>query len=138
MQHRRDQNRSRYAAYPWRVMRALALFAITLLAASCGRSPGTLVFVDQAAVLDRAQIEAAAAPLIELGVTVAVFTAANGDANGNDFTRRLDAAGLLRSSRIAPAAIALYISFEPRYSEFHAGADWSSVLPDATLRAIRL
>src|SRR5215213_1346684 len=138
MQHRRDQNQCRYAACPRHVMRALALFAIAIVAASCGRSPGTLVFVDQAAALDRAQIEAAAAPLIELGVTVAVFTAANGDANGDDFTRRLEAAGLLRSGQIVPAAIALYISFEPRYSEFRAGADWSSVLPDATLRAIRL
>lgn len=137
MQHRRAQNQCRYAAYLCRVMRALALLVIAMLAVSCGRSPGGLVFIDQAAALERAQIEAAAAPLIELGVTVAVFTAANGDTNGDDFTRRLDAAGLLRSGQIAPDVIALYISFEPRYSEFRAGGDWSSVLPDATLRAIR-
>ena len=71
-------------------------------------------------------------------MTLAVFSVANGDTRGDDFTRRLDAAGLLRSGQIAPSAIALYISFEPRYSEFRAGGDWSAVLPDATLRDIRL
>jgi uncharacterized membrane protein YgcG len=138
MQHQHDQNRFSYVAYLQPALRALVLFAIAMLVASCGRSPGGLVFVDQAAALDRAQIAAAAAPLIELGATVVVFTTAQGDTNGDDFTRRLDAAGLLRSGQIAPAAIALYISFEPRYSEFRAGTDWSSALPDTTLRAIRL
>jgi len=99
------------------MMRVLAAIAIAVLAASCGRAPAALVFVDPAAALDRAQVEAAARPLIELGMTPAVFSVANGDTSGDDFTRRLDAAGLLRSGQIAPSAIALYISFEPRYSE---------------------
>jgi hypothetical protein len=121
-----------------RMVRVLALLVVAALAASCGRAPGELVFVDQAAALDQAQAEAAAAPLRELGATVALFSVANGDTSGDDFTRRLEAAGLLRSGQIAPATIALYVSFEPRYSELRAGTDWSTALPDATLRAVRL
>jgi len=116
------------------VRRALALLAITVLAVACGRAPGGLVFVDEAAALDRERVEAAAVPLTELGAAVAVFSVADGDQSGEDFTRRLDAAGLLRSGQIAPSAIALYISFQPRYSEFRAGGDWSTALPDAALR----
>jgi hypothetical protein len=127
-----------YAVCARRLLRALASLAIAGLAAACGRAPGGVVFVDQAAALDRARVEAAARPLIELGVTLAVFSVANGDQRGDDFTRRLDTAGLLRSGQIAPTALALYVSFEPRYSELRAGGDWSSALPDATLRDIRL
>jgi hypothetical protein len=121
-----------------RVLRALAICAIAVLVASCGRVRGGLVFVDQAAALERARVETAATRLNELGVTLAVFSVANGDAAGDDFTRRLDAAGLLRSGKIVPDAIALYISFEPRYSELRAGGDWSAALPDATLRDVRV
>jgi hypothetical protein len=123
---------------PARWCRALVLLAITMHVVACGRSSGSLIVVDPAVALNRAQIEAAAAPLVDLGVTLAIFTVANGDASGDDFTRRLDTAGLLRSGQIAPATIALYVSFEPHYSEFRAGANWSFALPDATLRAIRL
>src|SRR5215207_1865878 len=121
MQYQCDRTECGYAVIAHRVIRVIAVLSIAVLAASCGRAPGGLVLVDQAAALDRAQIETAAAPLIELGITVAVFSVANGDQRGDDFTRRLDAAGLLRSGQIAPSAIALYVSFEPRYSEFRAG-----------------
>jgi hypothetical protein len=83
-------------------------------------------------------LEAAARPLIERGVALAVIAAPSGDESGADFTRRLDAAGLLRAGRIAPDAIALYISFAPRYSELRAGTDWSARLPNEALREIRL
>jgi hypothetical protein len=121
-----------------RLLRTLALLALAVLAAACGRAPGGLVVVDEAAALDRARVAAAAQPLNELGVTVAVFSVASGDTSGDDFTRRLDAAGLLQAGKIAPSALALYVSFEPRYSELRAGGDWSDALPDATLRDVRL
>src|SRR6188508_1851377 len=111
MQHQRARNQSGRAMCVRRVLRALAVCAIVVLTASCGRARGGLVFVDQAAALERVRVEAAAAPLNQLGVTLAVFSIANGDATGDDFSRRLDAAGLLRSGKISADAIALYISF---------------------------
>jgi hypothetical protein len=126
------------AVFTSRTVRALALLVMAVLAVSCGRSRGELVVVDQAGALERARIEEAAAPLRDLGATVAVFSIAKGESGVEDFTRKLDTVGLLRSGQIAPAAIAFYVSFQPHYSELRAGADWSTALPDATLRAIRL
>jgi hypothetical protein len=138
MQHRYHRNRHSRAIRARHMLRALAICAIAILAAACGRARGGLMFADEAAALERARVEAAAAPLNQLGLTLAVFSVANGDTTGDDFSRRLEAAGLLRSGKIAPDAIALYISFEPRYSELRAGGDWSSALPDAALRDIRV
>jgi hypothetical protein len=118
----------------------LALLWLTLmLAAGCGAAPeGRLLLVDEAARLDRARLEAAARPLLDRGAALAVIAVPAGDDNGADFTRRLDAAGLLDAGRIAPQAIALYVSYAPRYSEIRAGTDWSARLPNEALRAVRL
>jgi hypothetical protein len=112
---------------------------LALLVAGCGAATGgRLLLVDPAGQLDRAQVEAAGRPLLVRGVALVVIAAPAGDESGADFTRQLDTAGLLRAGRIAPNAIALYVSFAPRYSELRAGADWSGRLPNEALREIRL
>lgn len=113
------------------------LLVLLALLAACAAPAGRLV-VDDAEALERDAIAAAAAPLLGRGASVGVFVAAQGDATGADFDRRLAAAGLREGEAIAPAALAVYISLAPRYSELRAGARWSADLPDATLRAIRL
>ena len=47
MQHRRNRNGRSSAACARCVLRALAVIAIAVLAAACGRAPGGLVFVDR-------------------------------------------------------------------------------------------
>lgn len=119
------------------VLRALALAALIALLAGCTPAPGRLVVDDETGALDRAQAERAAAPLVARGATVAVLVAARGDETGADLARRLAAAGLLEGGQVAPGALALYVSYEPRYSELRAGARWSGRLPDGTLREVR-
>ncbi len=114
----------------------LALALITLLA-GCAAAPGSLLLVDETSSLDRAGVEAAAAPLLARGARVAVLVVVRGDETGEDLTRRLGEAGLLEAGQIAPAALALYVSYEPRYSELRAGTNWSKSLPDAALREAR-
>lgn len=116
---------------------ALALLLLALLA-GCTTAPGRLAIHDETEALNRAQLEAAAAPLVARGVVLGVFLAARGDDTGADMQRRLGAAGLLAGEAIAPEAIAIYVSLTPRYSELRAGRRWSAALPDAALREIRL
>lgn len=115
----------------------LLAVALAALLAGCAAAPGRLLISDGAEALDPAQLEAAAAPLVARGAAVAVFVVPAGDATGADLTRRLDAAGLLAGGEITPAALAIYVSFEPRYSELRAGTRWSRSLPDAALREAR-
>jgi hypothetical protein len=118
---------------------AIVWLWLALIAAGCGAaSPGRLLVADEAMLLDRARVEAAAGPLLVRGAALAVIAVPAGDDSGADFTRQLDAAGLLHAGQIAPAAIALYVSFAPRYSEIRSGTDWSPRLPNEALRAIRL
>lgn len=112
------------------------LLAILLLAA-CGTAPGRLSIDADGVPFDREQVTAAAAPLITRGAAVAVVVVASGDSSGDDLSRRLDTAGLLRDGKIAPDAIAIYISFTPRYSELRAGSRWSKQLSEERLRSIR-
>jgi uncharacterized membrane protein YgcG len=111
--------------------------ALAALLAGCAAAPGALLLRDETELLPRAEVEAAAAPLIGRGALVAVFAIERGDATGADLTRRLGEAGLLDGGQIAPGSIALYVSYEPRYSELRAGASWSRLLPDEALREIR-
>jgi uncharacterized membrane protein YgcG len=116
---------------------SLAVLALALLLAGCARESGRLLLFDEVAALDRARIEAAAAPLIARGATVFVAVVERGDERGDDFARRLEAAQLLRGGAVVEDAIALYISRAPRYSELRAGGRWSGALPSENLRTIR-
>jgi len=117
-----------------RIITALLLF---LALAACAAAPGRVLLFDETEQVGRAVIEAAAAPLVARGAVVAVFVVAQGDAAGADFQGRLAEADLLKDEERAPEAIALYVSFAPRYSELRAGTRWSGDLPDAALREVR-
>ncbi|NTV63993.1 MAG: hypothetical protein HGA65_10720, partial [Oscillochloris sp.] len=116
----------------------IAALIIVLFLAGCAAAPARLVLSDDHEVLDRALVAQAAAPLLSRGATVAVIVAAQSDASGDDVTRRLGAAGLLVNDQIAPGVLAIYVSYTPRYSELRAGTRWSEMLPDSTLRTIRM
>jgi len=115
----------------------ILVLATVLLLSGCAAASGRLLLVDEAVALDRARIEAAAAPLIARGAIVAVVVAKSGDEQGADFVRRLQATELLRGDVIVADGIALYVSLDPRYSELRAGGRWSSALPSDALRAVR-
>jgi len=120
---------------PW-IMTGI-LFAVLFLGGCGASSPGRLVVSDQTGALDQARIAGAAAPLLQRGAVVAVFLAERGDDRGDDFTRRLAGESLQRNGQIISDGLALYVSFDPRYSELRAGNRWSGTLPDAKLRTIR-
>src|SRR5688500_7854435 len=72
---------------------AFALLLLTMLLGGCGTGQGRLV-VDATGAFDRSRIAEAAQPLLARGVVLAVIAVDRGDDRGDDFTRRLDAAGL--------------------------------------------
>jgi hypothetical protein len=117
---------------------ARAALLLALLLSACGAAPGRLWLAEAGQALDRGRVEAAARPLLERGASVAVIVVERGDESGDDLTRRLDAAGMLERGAIVSDALALYVSFAPRYSELRAGGRWSRALPGDALRAIRL
>jgi uncharacterized membrane protein YgcG len=119
--------------------RAIAVAALALIAllVGCAAAPGSLVLDDETGSLERAALEAAAAPLLARGARVVVIVAARGDEAGADLARRLDAAGLLEGGQVAPDALVLYVSYAPRYSELRAGTRWSRRLPATALREAR-
>src|SRR5688500_18782072 len=117
---------------------AFALLLLVVLLGACGTDQGRLVVVDATGAFDRSRIAVAAQPLLARGVALAVIAVDRGDDRGDDFTRQLDALGLRAGDAIAPEAIALYVSFDPHYSELRAGSRWSPSLPNDLLRTIRL
>lgn len=125
----------------WHLRTALALIALLLLTgcASQASSPGRLIIDDETERLSQARVAEAAAPLLQRGATVAIFVVERGDNNGDDLTNRLAGVGLqgFLYSRIFPNAIAIYVSYEPRYSELRAGSNWSDDLPNDALSSIR-
>jgi uncharacterized membrane protein YgcG len=115
----------------------VALLTAALFLSGCASAGGRLLLVEQTVALDRADIEAAAAPLVARGAIVAVVVVERGDEQGADFARRLEAAQLLRGDAIVAEGIAVYVSLNPHYSELRAGSRWSGALPSDALRTIR-
>jgi len=120
----------------------LAPIALLLLTGCTTRaaSPGRLFVTDETERLRQLEVAKAAAPLVQRGVKVVVLIVQRGDNNGDDLTRRLTAInpqGYSSHDRIAPDAIAIYVSYEPRYAELRAGKNWSSALTNDALTDIR-
>ncbi|MCS6839377.1 MAG: TPM domain-containing protein [Roseiflexus sp.] len=123
----------------WHLRVILALIA-TLLLTGCAAqasSPGSLIIIDETERLNQARVAQAAAPLLQRGATVAIFIVKRGDNNGQDMTIHLANAGLRGYDRIVPNALAIYVSYEPRYSELRAGSNWSNALSQDVLHTIR-
>lgn len=121
---------------------SIALALIIFLLTGCAfqaSSPGELIINDETERLSRGRVAEAAAPLLQRGATIAIFIVERGENNGNDLTNRLARAGLQGYSydRIVPHAIAIYVSYEPRYSELRAGKNWSEALSQDALHDIR-
>jgi len=120
----------------------LALIALLLLTGCTTRaaSPGRLFVSDETERLRQSEVAKAAAPLVQRGARVVVLTVQRGDNNGDDLTRRLTAInpqGHSSHDRIPPDAIAIYVSYEPRYAELRAGKNWSDALTNDVLTDIR-
>lgn len=121
---------------------SIALALIIFLLTGCAfqsSSPGQLIINDETERLSRGRVAEAAAPLLQRGAAVAIFIVERGDNNGKDLTNRLARAGLQEHpyDRIVPHAIAIYVSYEPRYSELRAGKNWSDALSQDALYNIR-
>jgi hypothetical protein len=115
-----------------RYVAGLASVAMAVLVSACSSEPAArLVVRDERNALDVSRLEKAAAPLLARGADVAVFAADKGDDTGRDLTYRLnaEALGLASNAGVARSAIAIYVSYAPRYSELRAGSRWSEVLP---------
>jgi hypothetical protein len=127
----------------WHLYIFLLLAPITLLLTGCttrAASPGRLFVSDETERLRQLEVAKAAAPLVQRGARVVVLIVQRGDNNGDDLTRRLTAInpqGYSSHDRIAPDAIAIYVSYEPRYAELRAGKNWSSALTNDALTDIR-
>ena len=119
----------------------LAPIALLLLTGCTTRaaSPGRLFVSDETELLRQLEVAKAAAPLVQRGARVVVLIVERGDNSGDDLTRRLTAINQGHSShdRIPPDAIAIYVSYEPRYAELRAGKNWSDALTNDVLTDIR-
>jgi hypothetical protein len=120
----------------------LALIALLLLTGCTTRaaSPGRLFVSDETERLRKLEVAKAAGPLVQRGAEVVVIIVERGDNSGDDLTRRLatiSPQGHSSHHRIVPDAIAIYVSYEPRYSELRAGKNWSDALTNDVLTDIR-
>jgi hypothetical protein len=88
---------------------------------------GGLIYHDDANKLDRARLESAARPLLDRGARVAIYTVQN-NGGADDFQRRLEQDGLASGGSINANLIAIYVSFNPRYSQIRGGDNWNAAL----------
>jgi hypothetical protein len=111
-----------------KVLRFIGLLALLLLlAAPALAQSGRLVYHDDAGTLDRSKVTRAAQPLVNRGAQVAIYTV-NSNGGADDFQRRLEAEGLASGGSVNPNLIAIYISYNPRYSEIRGGDRWNAAL----------
>lgn len=110
-----------------------ALIVLALPHGVSGQANG-LIIVDEGSRLDRAAIEAAAAPLLARGARVALFAVDRGRAPA--FDALLADNALARDGLVRDDLIAIFVSFDDRYSEIRYGADWQPAL-DGSAEAIQ-
>lgn len=109
------------------ILRLLVPLAWLLLVVSPALAQqGRLTIEDETGQLDRAAVEAAAAPLLRRGANVGVFLIERG--GENDALARYRRAGLASGSDVLADTIAIYVSFDPRYSEIAHGDRWNAAL----------
>ncbi len=106
------------------LVRFAAVLVLFLIAANSvwAQQSGRFYYADAGGRLDRAQVEAAARPLLDKGAYVAVYAVERG--KGTDFLAALDNDGLRNGSTVNPNLIAIFVSFGDRYSEIRYGDKW--------------
>lgn len=108
-------------------IRLIALLLLLFALAAPALAQGRLIYHDDAGVLDRTRVQQSAAPLLNRGALVAVYTTESG--NETDFQQRLRQDGLADSSGgMNTNTIAVYVSYSPRYSAIVFGDNWNAAL----------
>ncbi|PMP83161.1 MAG: chromosome partitioning protein ParA, partial [Roseiflexus castenholzii] len=82
--------------------------------------------VDETGDLDVAAVQRAARPLVDRGARVGVFLVQRG--GEDDALHQYQRAGLASGGNINTDVIAIYVSFDPRYSEIAYGDRWNAAL----------
>jgi uncharacterized membrane protein YgcG len=121
------------------VQRICWLFFLPLLAilSSCSPLPSGLTIRDATETLREAPLKQASAPLLARQANIVVIIAEQAAADGRDLPNELSQLGVWNEDQIVSNGIAIYVSFEPRYSEIRVGSQWADLLPPNTLRTIR-
>ncbi len=119
-------NKKHQPTYPRtaRMLALLALFLTVLVSPVLAQSNPTIV--DETGNLDVAAVQRAAQPLVARGAQVGIFLVQRG--GEDDALRRYQRAGLASGNAINPDVIAIYVSFDPRYSEIAYGDRWNAAL----------
>ncbi|MFQ3680869.1 chromosome partitioning protein ParA [Roseiflexus sp.] len=107
-----------------RMLALLALFLTVLVSPVLAQSNPTIV--DETGNLDVAAVQRAAQPLVARGAQVGIFLVQRG--GEDDALRRYQRAGLAGGNAINPDVIAIYVSFDPRFSEIAYGDRWNAAL----------
>jgi hypothetical protein len=108
------------------MFRLVGLIFIFFFLALPAQAQGDLIFRDEAGVLNRSRVADAAQPLIDRGARVAVYTVDSGDES--DFQRQLEQDDLVRGGSVDTSMIAMYVSFDPRFSSIRFGDRWNEAL----------
>ncbi len=102
----------------------LTLLLLVLVTPALAQSNPTIV--DETGNLDVATVQRAAQPLVDRGARVGIFLVQRG--GEDDALRRYQRAGLASGGAINADTIAIYVSFDPRYSEIAYGDRWNAAL----------
>ncbi|MGB9752681.1 chromosome partitioning protein ParA [Roseiflexus castenholzii] len=102
----------------------LTLLLAVLVASALAQSNPTIV--DETGDLDVAAVQRAARPLVDRGARVGVFLVQRG--GEDDALHQYQRAGLASGGNINTDVIAIYVSFDPRYSEIAYGDRWNAAL----------
>ena len=107
-----------------RMLTVLAVLVLSALPAFA--QSGRFFFKDDGGRLNRSAVENAARPLINRGAYVAIYAVDNG--KGTEFLNLLQDDGLRSGTNVNPNLIAIFVSFNDRYSEIRYGDQWTSTI----------
>lgn len=114
---------------------AALLILLTLFLPTVALAQGQFRFRDQASELEETTVRRAAEPLLARGANVAIYTLRQGEVA--DFEALLERDGLRTQQGDENNLIAVFISYDPRYSEIRSGQNWSGTLTTRALTSIR-
>ncbi len=109
------------------------LFMLVLASTPALAQSGRFYYRDDGNRLNKAAIQSAAQPLLDKGAYVAVYAVDSG--KGTEFLSLLQDDGLRNGDTVNPNLIAIFVSFQDRYSEIRYGDKWVSALGAANTAA---